>query len=141
MRKCELMFSWNEVREEGASDPRRWKGTPRLPCLNHLRYRNDTNQYVNEEPSDSVFMVYGPQSVGKTRTLEELRDQWRDEGRLVIDLDLKDETYRVADVGRLLWEFLRKEGDRLGLNFAPIVQEEVKKLLKQGSTPPTSFKD
>uniref|UniRef100_A0A0G4HMI4 Orc1-like AAA ATPase domain-containing protein n=1 Tax=Chromera velia CCMP2878 TaxID=1169474 RepID=A0A0G4HMI4_9ALVE len=80
-------------------------------------------------------MVYGPKSVGKTRTLEELRDQWRNDSRLVIDLNLKDEAYQVADVGRLLWKFLRQEGDRLGLNFLQIAKEEAAKRLEEGSTP------
>uniref|UniRef100_A0A0G4FIE4 AAA+ ATPase domain-containing protein n=1 Tax=Chromera velia CCMP2878 TaxID=1169474 RepID=A0A0G4FIE4_9ALVE len=79
-------------------------------------------------------MVYGPKSVGKTRTLEELRDQWRNDSRLVIDLDLKDDPYRVKDVGRLLWKFLQQEGDRLRLTFLQIAGEEAAERLEEGST-------
>uniref|UniRef100_A0A0G4GXI5 ATPase domain-containing protein n=1 Tax=Chromera velia CCMP2878 TaxID=1169474 RepID=A0A0G4GXI5_9ALVE len=66
--------------ENSAPNLRRWDGTAELPYIDNFRYRNELNGHVNKKPSRQVLLVYGPRSVGKTRTMLEEMGGWRREG-------------------------------------------------------------
>lgn len=87
------------------SDPsRRWKGTPEMPLINHIRYIERLQQYVDETPKRNVLMVYGAKSVGKTRAMLEKIKEWQSQGRLIVEINLKGALLEAADLPELFYK-------------------------------------
>ena len=67
----------------------RWTGTAELPTLN----RNDSLEYldghVKKSPQRYALIVYGGKSVGKATIIIKKIKEWRDDGHLVVDVNLK----------------------------------------------------
>ena len=83
----------------------RWKGSSELPLVNHSDYVNELSEYVEEYPKRDVLIVYGVKSIGKSRVLQSKIDEWRNEKRLVVDINLKSKYNSPA---KLLQLFAQK---------------------------------
>ena len=79
----------------------RWKGSSELPLVNHRNFKNELKEYVEENPKRDVLVVYGVKSVGKSRVLKSMINEWRSQKRLVVDISLKSKDNSPAKLLQL----------------------------------------
>lgn len=109
---------------------RRWTNATALPSIDQNQYRLSLSVYADRTPKSYVMMVYGPKSVGKSRIIMEKINEWRREGRLVIDIDLKGIPVSADDLFNRLVEDYTKWG--LSTNMALAVKQEKRNLFDMG---------
>ncbi|KAL6068093.1 hypothetical protein QOT17_008341 [Balamuthia mandrillaris] len=61
-----------------------------LPYINSRKYLQQLSVYACNLPSHNALVVWGPKSTGKSKGIQEMAELWRKQGRVVIDIDLKD---------------------------------------------------
>jgi hypothetical protein len=67
----------------------KWEGKPKLPYINHQEYLKTLEDHINTTPLKKVLLVWGNKSVAKSWGIQLKEDEWKKEGHLVIDVDLK----------------------------------------------------
>ena len=93
-KECHFAIAYNySLRDKLAmnvvdSASTRWTGTAELQTLN----RNDSLEYLDRQvktsPQWSALIVYGGKSVGKSTMIIKKIKEWRDDGHLVVDVNL-----------------------------------------------------
>eukprot|EP00479_Gromia_sphaerica_P003189 TRINITY_DN13724_c0_g1_i1.p1 TRINITY_DN13724_c0_g1~~TRINITY_DN13724_c0_g1_i1.p1 ORF type:complete len:89 (-),score=9.57 TRINITY_DN13724_c0_g1_i1:18-284(-) len=65
------------------------KANPEIPYLNHHEFLNGVQLYVDLPEFTQSLIVYGAKSVAKSGGLQFKMQKWREDGHLVIDINLK----------------------------------------------------
>ena len=78
---------WESSKKQVRSS--KWKGTKKLPFLNHTELLEMLNDHVQETPCKKVLLLWGAKSVGKSSSIQLKEDEWRKNGHLIVDVDLK----------------------------------------------------
>lgn len=61
-----------------------------LPYINSRDFLQQLSRYACVLPSQTTLVVWGPKSTGKSKGIQVMAELWVKQGRLTIDIDLKD---------------------------------------------------
>ena len=134
-KECHLAIAFNHrLRHKLAmnvvdSASTRWTGTSELPQLN----RNDSLEYldghVKKTPQRYALIVYGGKSVGKATIIIKKIKEWRDDGHLVVDVNLKGQSMSPDDLLKYFVEEYVKGCEKVNkvAGFSNILKNKITK--------------
>lgn len=72
-----------------------------LPSI-HLAYLSFLGSYVCDLPKKNPLFIWGPPGSGKKAGLQQLTNQWRKQGRVVVNVDMSDFDGDLKDLNKLI---------------------------------------
>ena len=66
-----------------------------IPFFNSKSYLHTLTSYVNRNEIRHVMIIVGPKDSGKSEGILQLKPYWQKEGHMLIDVNLKGESYNV----------------------------------------------
>ena len=66
-----------------------------IPFFNSKSYLHTLTSYVNRDEIRQVMIIVGPKDSGKSEGISQLKSYWQKEGHMLIDVNLKGESYNV----------------------------------------------
>ena len=76
----------------------RWTGKAEHPALNHKFYFEYLDEHVRKCPQRNARIVYGGEFVGKSTIIIKKIKEWRDDGQVVVDIDLNGQSMNSDDL-------------------------------------------